>query len=104
MGGVRELFGNTESYNMKTVVQDSRRYVIKNNPILPDESKEEYKERIFWLANDEISRRILISGKKRPNYKNYCKKWKKYIDILKKLLYKYKRKINLQIGTLIERN
>lgn len=72
MGEANELFGNTESYNMKTVVKDSRRFVMRNNPMLPDESKEEYEERIFWLTNDEISRRILISGKKRPNYKNYC--------------------------------
>ena len=65
-----ELFKNTESYRMDTVVQDSRKYVLKNNPILPDETEEEYRERIFWLVNDEIERRILISGKKRPDYSN----------------------------------
>jgi hypothetical protein len=65
-----ELFDNTESYKIETVVKDSRRYIKKNNPPLPDESKDDYEERIFWLVNDEISRRILISGKKRPNYKN----------------------------------
>ena len=68
-----ELFENTESYCMDTVVKDSKRYIRKNNPQLPDESKDDYEERIFWLTNAEISRRILVSGKKRPNYKNYAK-------------------------------
>lgn len=40
----------------------------KNNPRLPNESKEDYAERLFWLTNEEIERRILISGKKRPDY------------------------------------
>lgn len=68
-----ELFENTESYRVDTVVQDSRRFVKKNNPKLPDETDDEYAERIFWLVNDEISRRILISGKKRPFYGNQKK-------------------------------
>lgn len=63
-----ELFKDVESYRIDTIVPDSRRYVLKNNPQLPNESKEEYEERIFWLVNDEIERRILISGKKRPDY------------------------------------
>lgn len=63
-----ELFANSESYRIETVVEDSRAYILKNNPIMPEESKEDYKERVFWLINDEIERRILISGKKRPDY------------------------------------
>lgn len=64
-----ELFDNTESYRMDTVVEDSRRYIKRTTPQLPDEPDDDYKERIFWLVNDEIARRILISGKKRPNYR-----------------------------------
>ncbi|MEE0060465.1 MAG: hypothetical protein UE295_06535 [Acutalibacteraceae bacterium] len=91
-----ELFKDCESYRMKSVVQDSRRFIEKNNPILPDETEDEYKERIFWLVNDEIERRILISGKKRPDYSKenvvfkksrsaeiMHKNIKKYLDILK---------------------
>jgi hypothetical protein len=63
-----ELFANSESYRIETVVEDSRVFILKNNPIMPEESKEDYKERVFWLINDEIERRILISGKKRPDY------------------------------------
>jgi hypothetical protein len=67
-----------ESYRMDTVVEDSKRYVRLHNPINPDESIEDYQERLFWLANDEISRRILISGKKRPDYSNQNVKFKKH--------------------------
>lgn len=63
-----ELFAVRESYNMNTVVEDSRAFVTKNNPMLPGENKDDYQDRIFWLVNDEIERRILVSGKKRPNY------------------------------------
>lgn len=71
-----ELFKNSESYRIDTVVKDSRKYILKNNPIHPDETKEEYEERIFWLVNDEIERRILISGKKCPDYSTQNLKFK----------------------------
>lgn len=66
-----DLFGNTESYNINTIVEDSRQWVRKNNPIREGESREDYIERLFELANDEIERRILISGKKRPKYEDF---------------------------------
>lgn len=91
MGWEMELFKNSESYRIDTVVKDSRRYILKNNPILPDESKEEYEERIFWLVNDEIERRILISGKKRPDYsnQNILFKESKEVKIIHKNVKKY---------------
>lgn len=63
-----ELFGNMESYDLNNVVDDSRIWVKKNNPMLPNEDRETYLDRIFWATNDEIERRILVSGKKRPDY------------------------------------
>jgi hypothetical protein len=65
-----ELFDNVESYDLENVVRDSRAFVKAQNPILPDEDRESYNTRIFWLVNDEIERRILVSGKKRPDYSN----------------------------------
>lgn len=80
-----ELF-DCESYRIDTVVKDSKKFVLKNNPMLPNETKEDYAERIFWLTNDEISRRILISGKKRPDYSNQNIRFKenKNIKIMNK--------------------
>ena len=63
-----ELFSNTESYDLDNVVEDSRAWVKKNSPMLPGEDRESYSDRIFWEINDEIERRILVSGKKRPDY------------------------------------
>ena len=67
-----DLFENTESYNMNTVVEDSRQWVRKNNPIKTGESREDYIARLFELTNDEIERRILVSGKKRPKYQDFA--------------------------------
>jgi len=72
-----ELFKDCESYRVDTVVKDSRKYIEKNTPVLPDETEDEYRERLFWLVNDEIERRILISGKKRPDYSNQNIQFKK---------------------------
>lgn len=74
-----DLFSDIESYNLDSVVEDSRRYIRAENPIQDGESKEDYLERLFWLVNDEIERRILVSKKKRPDYSNQnikliCKK------------------------------
>ena len=66
-----DLFTNLESYNIKTIVEDSQRWVRKNNPINDGECREDYTERLFELVNDEIERRILISGKKRPKYEDF---------------------------------
>ena len=66
-----DLFGNLESYNVNTIVEDSRRLVRKYNPIKEGECREDYTERLFELVNDEIERRILISGKKRPRYEDF---------------------------------
>lgn len=63
-----ELFDNIESYDLNNVVEDSRAWVKAQHPMSPDEDRESYRDRVFWLVNDEIERRILVSGKKRPNY------------------------------------
>lgn len=47
-----ELFKDTESYRMDTVVQDSRKYVLKNNPILPDETEEEYYVGLGFISGN----------------------------------------------------
>lgn len=65
-----DLFEKTESYNMATVVDDSRAFVRKLNPRQPDEDRDSYNQRLLELTNDEIERRILVSGKKRPDYSN----------------------------------
>lgn len=65
-----DLFNLLESFDLTNVVDDSRAYVRSHNPIEPEETREDYNLRIFWLTNDEIERRILISGKKRPDYSN----------------------------------
>lgn len=63
-----ELFDNIESYDLANVVEDSRAWVKAQNPMSPDEDRESYRDRIFWMVNDEIERRIFVSGKKRPDY------------------------------------
>lgn len=63
-----ELFDNIESYDLNNVVEDSRAWVKAQHPMSPDEDRESYRDRVFWLVNDEIERRILVSGKKRPDY------------------------------------
>lgn len=66
-----DLFTNLESYNVNTIVEDSKRWVKKYNPIRIGECREDYAERLLELVNDEIERRILISGKKRPRYEDF---------------------------------
>lgn len=63
-----DLFENIESFNLDTLVEDSSKFVRSSNPRFRDETKEDYQQRLFDLTNEEIERRILISGKKRPDY------------------------------------
>lgn len=78
-----DLFKLNESYDLTHVVEDSWGIIRKQNPIQKEEDRESYKDRLFWLVNDEIERRILLSGKKRPNYssENLFTKNKKPVDI-----------------------
>lgn len=78
-----DLFKLNESYDLTHVVEDSWGIIRKQNPIQKEEDRESYKDRLFWLVNDEIERRILLSGKKRPNYlsENLFIKNKKPVDI-----------------------
>ena len=74
---------DSESYNLEHLVEDCKRWARKNNPPNPKETKDDYNDRIFWIANDEMSRRILVSGIKRPDYstENVHFKQKKSIKI-----------------------
>ena len=57
-----DLFKLNESYDLTHVVEDSWGIIRKQNPIQKEEDRESYKDRLFWLVNDEIERRILLSG------------------------------------------
>ena len=57
-----DLFKLNESYDLTHVVEDSLGIIRKQNPIQKEEDRESYKDRLFWLVNDEIERRILLSG------------------------------------------